>query len=110
MMGAWARASLCGLVLVLAASLVGPSARALGDPPKEGETVSQYLTPAILEAIFPGADKIGEMAGSPPAAQVFRGAGLVGYLFSTWDVTRSKGFSDRPVILLVGVDLTGHIA
>src|SRR5262249_36949576 len=33
----------------------------------------------------------------------------VGYLFSTWDATQSKGFSNRPLILLVGVDLGGHI-
>src|SRR5262249_52450122 len=34
----------------------------------------------------------------------------LGYLFSTWDVTQSKGFSDRPLVLLVGLDLAGRIA
>jgi transcriptional regulator of nitric oxide reductase len=107
--GAWARALRCGLVLALAASLGASSARALGEAPRDGETVSQYLTPGILEAIFPGADRLGEVSGSPPAAQVFRGGELLGYLFSTWDVTQSKGFSNRPLILLVGVDLSGRI-
>ena len=33
----------------------------------------------------------------------------MGYVFSTWDVTQSKGFSNRALILLVGIDLTGRI-
>jgi hypothetical protein len=67
------------------------------------------LTPQILEALFPGADKLGEVGGSPPAASVSKGGHRLGYVFSTWDVTQSKGFSNRPLILLVGVDLTGHV-
>jgi NosR/NirI family transcriptional regulator, nitrous oxide reductase regulator len=103
------RAAVWGVVLILVASLGSTSADALGDDPKAGESVTQYLTPAILEAVFPGADKVGEVDGSPPAAAVYRGGRQVGYLFSTWDVTQSKGFSNRPVVLLVGVDLTGHV-
>src|ERR1700674_5794716 len=109
MTGASIRAAVWGLMLILAASLRSTSAEALGDEPKAGESVTQYLTPAILETIFPGADKVGEVGGSPLAAPVYRGGRHLGYLFSTWDVTQSKGFSNRPVVLLVGVDLTAHI-
>jgi NosR/NirI family nitrous oxide reductase transcriptional regulator len=97
------------LVLAIAAGFGASSARALGDEPRPGESVTQYLTPAILEAIFPGADKVGEVGGTPPAASVSQGGRQLGYLFSTWDVTQSKGFSNRPLILLVGIDLAGHI-
>jgi NosR/NirI family nitrous oxide reductase transcriptional regulator len=98
------------LVLAIAAGFSASSALALGDEPRlGGETVTQYLTPAILEAIFPGADKVGEVGGTPPAAPISKGSRHLGYLFSTWDVTQSKGFSNRPLILLVGIDLTGHI-
>ena len=99
------------LALALAAGFAVSRALALGDEPRPGagETVTQYLTPAILEAIFPGADKVGETGGLPPAAPVFKGGRQLGYLFSTWDVTQSKGFSNRPLILLVGIDLTGHV-
>ena len=69
---------------------------ALGDEPKPGPTVSQYLTPEILQSIFPGADKVGEVEGTPPAVSVSKGGRPVGYLFSTWDVTQSKGFSRGP--------------
>jgi NosR/NirI family nitrous oxide reductase transcriptional regulator len=96
------------LVLAFAAGF-SASGWALGDEPRPGETVTQYLRPEILEAIFPGADKVGEVGGNPPAASVSNGDRQLGYLFSTWDVTQSKGFSNRPLILLVGIDLTGHI-
>jgi len=104
------RAAAWALVLVAAASFGSPSGQALGDEPKPGETVTQYLTPDIVGTIFPGADKVGEVGGAPPAAAVYQQGRLLGYLFSTWDVTQSKGFSNRPLVLLVGVDLGGHVA
>jgi NosR/NirI family transcriptional regulator, nitrous oxide reductase regulator len=104
------KAAIGACVLVLAVSFGGSSARALGEEPKPGESVTQYLTPSILQAIFPGADKVGEVAGAPPAGPVYQDGRQIGYLFSTWDVTQSKGFSNRPVVLLVGIDLAGHIA
>ncbi len=97
------------LVLAIAAGFTTPIAWALGDEPRPGPTVSQYLTPEILQSIFPGADKVGEVEGNPPAVSVAKGGRLLGYLFSTWDVTQSKGFSNRPLILLVGIDLNGRV-
>ena len=58
------------LTLAMTASGGCSSAQALGDEPKPGETVTQYLTPDILEMIFPGADKLGEVGGTPAAAAV----------------------------------------
>ena len=110
MIGRKTRVAIGACVLIFMASLGGSSAWALGEEPKPGESVSQYLTPTILQSIFPGADKVGEVTGAPPAGPVYQGDRRIGYLFSTWDVTQSKGFSNRPVVLLVGIDLTGHIA
>src|SRR5712692_5594757 len=105
------KAAVLGSILLLAMGRGSVSASAMGSEPVGGnETVTQYLTPATLEAIFPGADKVGEVGCSPPAAPIYRGGRQVGYLFSTWDVTQSKGFSNRPLILLVGIDLAGHVA
>ena len=110
MIGNWLKAVALGCAAFLAGSLGGPGARAMGDEPVTGrDTVTQYLTPAILEMIFPRSEKVGEVDGVPPSAAVYKGARQVGYLFSTWDVTQSKGFSDRPLILLVGLDLGGRI-
>ena len=82
---------------------------ALGDEPRAGETLTQYLTPEILQAIFPGADGIREVEGTPPSAAVYKSSQLLGYVFSTWDVTQSRGFSNRPIVLLVGVSHAGRI-
>src|SRR6516164_2630228 len=104
MAGDWIRAVVLAPAALLAGSLGGISAWAMGDEPvMGGATVSQYFTPAILELIFPGADNVGETSGIPPAAAVYDGGRLLGYLFSTWDVTQSKGFSDQPLVLLVGL-------
>ena len=108
MAGRSGRAVSFALALLLAALGAAP-ARALGEEPKPGESVSQYLTPDILAMVFPGADKVGPADGAPPAAPVYKGDRLVGYLFSSWDVTQSKGFSNRPLVLLVGIDLGGHV-
>jgi NosR/NirI family nitrous oxide reductase transcriptional regulator len=97
------------LLLAIATGFCARSGWALGDEPKAGETITQYLTPAILQEIFPGADKVGEVTGTPPAAAIFKDDRQLGYLFSTWDVVQSKGFSSRPLILLIGIDLTSHI-
>ena len=98
------------VVSALLACLVAPgSAWGLGDEPVMGETVTQYLTPAILQSLFPGAEKIGDVGGTPPSAPVSKAGRTIGYVFSTWDVTRSRGFSNRPIVLLVGLDLAGRI-
>ena len=109
MAGQSTKSTLWRVVVAIAAALGASNAWGLGDEPRPGETVTQYLTPEILQALFPGADKVGEVSGTPPAASVSKGGHQLGYLFSTWDVTQSKGFSNRALILLVGVDLTGHI-
>ena len=52
------------VVVAIAAALGASNAWGLGDEPRPGETVTQYLTPQILEALFPGADKLGEVGGT----------------------------------------------
>jgi len=102
----------CHVVFVLVfllTSLMAASAWAKGDEPGVGETITRYLAPDILQSFFPGADQVGGTDGTPPAATVYKADSVIGYIFSTWDVTRSRGFADRPLVLLVGLDLTGRI-
>ena len=96
------------LVLAIATGFCARSAWALGDEPKSGETVTQYLTPQSSKRCSQVPTRSARL-GTPPAASVFKGGRRLGYVFSTWDVTQSKGFSNRPLILLVGIDLTGHV-
>ena len=90
MAGSWIKAVVLGSVVLLAGSLAGSrAAPAMADEPLTGgETITQYLTPAILEMLFPGSDKVGEVAGVPPSAAVYKEGRQVGYLFSTWDATQ----------------------
>ena len=110
MAGQWRKALALLALVALLSGLVASSARAaLGEEPRPGETITQYLTTEILPVVFPGAERVGAVEGTPPAAPVYRDAEIAGYIFSTWDVTQSKGFSNRPIVLLVGLDLKGRI-
>lgn len=59
--------------------------------------------------LVPGADRIGPLDGEPPAAPVFRGDELAGYVFSTRAVVNSTGFSGKPLDIAVGIDLRARI-
>ena len=64
-------------------------------------------------AFFPGPPEllsIEPASGRPPAARVVRDGKLVGYVFSTFDVSGSLGFSGKPIDMHVGLTLDGHIA
>ncbi len=60
-------------------------------------------------AIFPGADRFGAFEGAPPAAPVYRGEQLQGYLFLTNDVVQIPAYSGLPINTLVGLNLAGRI-
>jgi len=58
---------------------------------------------------FPDADRFTEFTGEVPAAEVYRGDELLGYLLVTDDVVRIPAYSGKPVNLLVGMDASGVI-
>lgn len=60
-------------------------------------------------SLVPGAERIGAATGEPPAAPVFRGDELIGFVFSTQAVVRSTGFSGKPLDVAVGIDTDGRI-
>ncbi len=78
--------------------------------PVQGADFTGALSPAELAAVFPGADGSGSVEGSPPAAPVFRGGTLAGYVFSSRAVVASTGYSGKPIDILIGLDLAGRIA
>jgi transcriptional regulator of nitric oxide reductase len=92
MTGKTTKSALWRVVVAIAAGFVASSAWGLGDEPRPGETVTQYLTPEILEALFPGADNIGKVGGSPPAASVSRSGRQLGYLYLNLGRDAIKGF------------------
>lgn len=64
--------------------------------------------PKALE-FFPEADRFGPFQGDPPAAAVYRGGEVIGWLLRTRDIAPIPAYSGKPVNLLVGFDRKGVI-
>ncbi|MBT6117672.1 MAG: 4Fe-4S binding protein, partial [Rhodospirillaceae bacterium] len=86
-----------GLVALL---LLPGAAWASGDSTPSGDA---------LLAVFPNADTLGPVTGSPPAQAAYGGGNLLGYVFTTEGVVASAGYSGKPIDLLVGIDLNARI-
>ena len=71
--------------------------------------LKERVTPAILAEIYPGAERMGDEGGTPPAAPVYVGTNIVGFVFSTLDIVASPGYSSVPFDVLAGVDVTGKL-
>ena len=71
--------------------------------------LEERLTPEIVERIFPGAERLGPVEGSPPSVAVYQGEEIVGYLFSTIDVVAMPGYSGVAFDVLGGVTVDGLI-
>ena len=60
-------------------------------------------------SFFPGTDRVGDVSGTPPAAPVFSGQELQGYVFLSDEVVKIPAYSGQPLSVLVGFDVGGHI-
>ncbi len=63
--------------------------------------------------VFPGATSFSERIGQPPYVQAYGEpeAGkkkLLGYVMLSTDITDTPAYSGKPVVTLIGMDLTGH--
>lgn len=68
-----------------------------------------YLDDVPVAEIFPGADRLGPIEGTPPAAPAYAGDELLGYVLLNSDVVTSTGYSGKPIHVLVGVAQSGEI-
>lgn len=82
---------------------------AFASPAHAVAATTAAISPALLAAVFPGADAAGATTGMPPAAPVFRQDQLVGYVFFSKQAVASTGFSGRPIDVLVGLGLDGVV-
>jgi NosR/NirI family transcriptional regulator, nitrous oxide reductase regulator len=94
----------CFLVLLVASAFFASSSLA-----SAANRLGEFLPQAQVETVFPGADRIGDPAGSPPLAPVYRGDELTGYVFLNSDFADSTGYSGKPMHIVAGVDLQGRI-
>ena len=82
--------------------------RSAADPQRPG-LLHDFLTPATLAEVFPGAGRFDPAEGDPPVSAVHDGEKLLGYVYLTSDVVDSTGYSGKPIRILIGIDLEGRI-
>lgn len=80
---------------------------ALPSPWCFGLTLDEAHAP-ILE-LFPEADQVGPVEGTPPVASVMQGDRLVGYALLTDQITPIPAYSGKPITALVAFDAAGKI-
>ncbi|MBT7755561.1 MAG: FMN-binding protein, partial [Candidatus Magasanikbacteria bacterium] len=95
------------MVIVIAAAIM---LAGIVSRPAAALDLETALARVPVQAVFPSAEKVGPAEGSPPAAAVFRDRKLIGYVFLTSDVVASVGYAGKPVEIMVGLDLDGHLA
>lgn len=75
-------------------------------PPAVAGALEDY---PVAREFFPGADRSGDIEGTPPAAPVYKGKNLLGYLFLTNDIHPIPAYSGQPINTLVALDTEGRI-
>lgn len=68
------------------------------------------LTPDVLALVFPDAGRLETFEGPPSAVAVYDDTDtVVGYIFSTLDLVRARGYTSTPFDVLAGVRASGEI-
>ncbi|MFC5440568.1 4Fe-4S binding protein [Rhodanobacter ginsenosidimutans] len=62
-----------------------------------------------LHEVFPQATRYGDIEGTPPAAAVYQGDEIIGYVFETVMVAPVPAYSGAPINLLVSIGTDGSI-
>jgi NosR/NirI family nitrous oxide reductase transcriptional regulator len=75
--------------------------------PAYAETIDEHYP--LARDFFPQADRFGALEGKSPAAPVYQGQRLLGYVYLTNDILRIPAYSGHPINTLVGFDLQGRI-
>ncbi len=83
----------------------GQSGTKVGDGPRLGAFLDRFA-PADL---IPGADRIGPPEGQPAIARAYAGDTLAGYVYLTTDAVNTRGYSSKPIDVLVGLAPDGEI-
>jgi NosR/NirI family nitrous oxide reductase transcriptional regulator len=100
-MGASVTISLPRLIGLCAALLLALAAPALADGiDAQFPVVHQY---------FPAATKFGPIAGDPPAADVYQGDKVIGYVFESKMVAPVPAYSGEPINILIAITTDGRI-
>ncbi|MBO9357451.1 4Fe-4S binding protein [Bordetella petrii] len=89
------------LVLVFAAILAAPA---------QAQRLAHFLSAFPPAELYPGADRLGPPEGKPLAARAYAGDQALGYVYLTTDVVNTRGYSSKPIDVIVGLADNGRIA
>ncbi|MDO5640059.1 MAG: 4Fe-4S binding protein [Neisseria sp.] len=92
---------LAALSLLVVLLLCAPQALA--------ERLPEFLVKTPISEVFPDAERVGEPEGKPMVARVYKGEEQLGYVYVTTDVVNTRGYSSKPIDILVGVANDGTI-
>jgi NosR/NirI family nitrous oxide reductase transcriptional regulator len=90
------------LFLAVFALLACPMARADDD-------LEDFLEKVSPAEVVPGADRFGKVQEHPEVAPAYHGDKLLGHVYLTSEYVDTKGYSGKPIHIVVGLDLEGTI-
>jgi NosR/NirI family nitrous oxide reductase transcriptional regulator len=67
------------------------------------------LTPDVVAVVYPGAGRLVPVEGGTPAVAVYEGNDVAGYIFSSLDLLRARGYVVTPFDVIAGVTIEGVI-
>ena len=71
--------------------------------------LGRFLPELPVAAVVPGADRLGPIEGTPPAAPAYAGTALKGWVFLNSDILNAVGYSGKPIRIAIGIDTAGVI-
>lgn len=78
-------------------------------PAAQAQRLPDFLAATPITDIFPGADRTGPVEGKPAVARVYAGGKQLGLVYLTTDVVNTRGYSSKPIDVLVGLSDNGRI-
>src|SRR3989338_5847353 len=109
------RFAILGIAFFLVLSLFAPRVQAgayEAELPANLSTAKDMCALLPCAEVFPGASHFSERKGQPPYVEAYdRNAPnkkLMGYVMLSTDITDTPAYSGKPVVTLIGMDLTGR--
>ncbi|MCW0205990.1 MAG: NosR/NirI family protein [Achromobacter sp.] len=75
----------------------------------QAQRLPDFLAATPIGELFPGADRVDAPAGKPMAAKAYAGGRQVGVVYLTSDVVNTRGYSSKPIDVLVALANDGRI-
>lgn len=96
------------LAVVATNALAGASPQSVQTDPLQHQDGIDRKFPEVRR-YFPTATGFGDTSGKPPAAPVYHGDEIIGYVFETAVVAPVPAYSGKPINVLVAIDTSGRI-